>query len=81
MRGSSVKEQRKNLVKRAAATAGVAGALALGGVMTAGTASADTVSKPTASVLTNVTPGVVDAAVMANKNCCQNQTVQNTGCC
>ncbi|WUH98346.1 hypothetical protein OHR68_33340 [Spirillospora sp. NBC_00431] len=76
-----MKEERKNLVKRAAATAGIAGALALGGVMTAGTASAETVSKPSSSVLTNVTPGDVDSSQMANGVCCQNQQVQNISCC
>ncbi|GAA2619934.1 hypothetical protein SMC26_26550 [Actinomadura fulvescens] len=74
-------EQRTNLVKRVAATAGVAGALAIGGVMTAGAASAETVSKPSSTVLTNVTPGVVDASIMANRTCCQNQQVQNNTCC
>ncbi|RKS79649.1 hypothetical protein BZB76_1124 [Actinomadura pelletieri DSM 43383] len=75
-----MKGNGKHLVKRVAATAAVAGTLSLGGLMTAGVASAETVDNSGPAVLTNVTPDAVSDAYTSNVSCCQSQQT-NFGCC
>ncbi|RFS82236.1 hypothetical protein D0T12_28800 [Actinomadura spongiicola] len=76
-----MKGNGKHLVKRVAATAAVAGTLTLGGLATAGAASAETVDNAGSAVLTNVTPDAASDAYTSNVSCCQNSQQTNFGCC
>jgi hypothetical protein len=74
-----MKEERKALVRKVAATTAVAGAMALGTIVWSASASAEPLGVSGSGVLINVTPGASQYAPMGNITCCQRS--ENGSCC